>query len=100
MKSQMPVNCLDRVLCYGTCTDVAGVLGRTDQVLVCPEFKKHEGKPFKTDVSYNSQLSKTWDAKSTKLCIQKMPRNLHRHISTKYIAVDQIKYIITLLIFL
>jgi hypothetical protein len=41
---------------YGTCTDVAGVLGGTDQVLVCPEFKKHEGTPFKTDVSYNSQF--------------------------------------------
>jgi hypothetical protein len=41
---------------YGTCTDVAGVLGGTDQVLVCPEFKKHEGTPFKMDVSYNSQF--------------------------------------------
>jgi len=41
---------------YVTRTDVAGVLGRTDQVLVCPEFKKHEWTPFKTDVSHNSQF--------------------------------------------
>jgi len=41
---------------YGTCTDVAGVPGRTVQVLVRPEFKKHEGTPFKTDVSHNSQF--------------------------------------------
>jgi len=38
---------------HGTCIDVAGVLGGTDQVLVCPEFKKHEGT---TDVSCNSQF--------------------------------------------
>lgn len=29
-------------------------------------------------------LSKTWDAKSTKLCIQKIPRNLHRHFNKIY----------------
>jgi hypothetical protein len=56
----MPVNCLDRssllMELNGTCTDVAGVLGATGQVLVCPELKKHEGTPFKTDVSHNSQF--------------------------------------------
>jgi hypothetical protein len=41
---------------YGTHTDVAGVLGGTDQVVVCPQFKKYEGTPFKTDVSHNSQF--------------------------------------------
>jgi hypothetical protein len=41
---------------YGAGTDVAGVLGGTDQVKICPELKKHEGTPFRTDVSHNSQF--------------------------------------------
>jgi hypothetical protein len=98
MKSQMSVNCLDRSSLLWNCMLLMLMLlvflGEPIRFQYVLNLRNMKGHLLKQMYPIIPSLSKTWDAKSTKLCIQKIPRNLHKHISTKYTAVDKITYII------
>lgn len=82
---------------YGTCIDIGGVRGGTDQVLVCPEFKKHEGTPSKTDLSHNSQFKVRHGMSRVQICAFRKYLEICTNIFQQNIL--HITYIITLLIF-